>query len=140
MPGEAGHSSQYLITDDEASLSPQPKSLPDGTEGHYPVYVIDDDGELLYPALHSTPSPSNQETEYFYRVDNMENPVVMQENETVMANFNSINGLDETDDSGVVQIGSRSEDGDGELASTLPMIDSHLEIEAGNLSEVSVLC
>ncbi|XP_038160923.1 uncharacterized protein LOC119796437 [Cyprinodon tularosa] len=37
--GEAGHSSQYLITD-EALLSPQHRALPDGTEGHDPVYVI----------------------------------------------------------------------------------------------------
>uniref|UniRef100_A0A096MDM0 HECT domain-containing protein n=1 Tax=Poecilia formosa TaxID=48698 RepID=A0A096MDM0_POEFO len=63
------NSSHHLISDDEASMSPQPKALTDGTEGHNPVYVIDDNVELLYPALHSTPGPSNQETEYFYAVD-----------------------------------------------------------------------
>ncbi|XP_014876581.1 uncharacterized protein LOC106938898 [Poecilia latipinna] len=131
----SGNSSQHLISDDEASLSPQPKALPDGTEGHDPVYVIDDNVELLYPALHSTPGPSNQETEYFYAVDDMENPVVIQETETVTVNFNNIDGLDEMEDSGVVQIGSRSQDGDGELASTLPMMDSPIEMEAGNFSE-----
>ncbi|XP_014833190.1 PREDICTED: uncharacterized protein LOC106910968 [Poecilia mexicana] len=124
------NSSHHLISDDEASMSPQPKALTDGTEGHNPVYVIDDNVELLYPALHSTPGPSNQETEYFYAVDK-ENP----ETETVTVNFNNIDGLDEMEDSGVVQIGSRSEDGDGELASTLPMMDSHIEMEAGNFTE-----
>lgn len=63
--------------------------------------------------------------------------MVIQETETVTVNFNNIDSLDEMEDSGAIQIGSRSEDGDGELASTLPMMDSHIEMEAGNFSEVS---
>lgn len=58
----SGNSSHHLISDEEASPSPQPTALPNGTEGHDPVYVIDDNVELLYPALHSTPGPSDQKT------------------------------------------------------------------------------
>ncbi|MEQ2261922.1 hypothetical protein XENORESO_017990 [Xenotaenia resolanae] len=137
-PGEAGHSStlQHLLTDDKASQSPQHQASPDVIEYQGPVYALDEDVEFLDPGLHSTPDASNQgTTEYFYIVDNTENPDAIQDTQTIISNFNNIDNLDDTEDSGVVQIGPRSDHYDHDLASTLPLMNSQSETDDGSFSE-----
>ncbi|MED6258721.1 hypothetical protein ATANTOWER_011363, partial [Ataeniobius toweri] len=93
-----------------------------------PVYALDEDVEYLHPGLHSTPDASNQgTTEYFYIVDNSENPDAIQDTQTIMSNFNNIDDLDDTEDSGAVQIGPRSDHYDGDCASSLPLMRQMME-------------
>ncbi|MEQ2234791.1 hypothetical protein ILYODFUR_034985 [Ilyodon furcidens] len=137
-PGEAGHSStlQHLLTDDKASESPQHQASPHVIEYQGPVYALDEDVEFLDPGLHSTPDASNQgTTEYFYIVDNTENPDAIQDTQTIISNFNNIDNLDDTEDSGMVQIGLRSDHYDRDLASTLPLMNSQSETDDGSFSE-----